>query len=577
MLYCDLTKLSLEQQDSITRALKKGMLSTQVAPFVVPALQSSGIMQVLKTLQASLDATDISDLAQRFRQEYPEGELFDPALVPEPTASELREFVDLYLSPNGRADTWTLRQRLVAYSLAAVFKDCSIMLKTPLQPGPNGTYGIEPGSTEIKIIDLDLKPMQSLRKWYDHDEEVWRHWMATHPEEKESRHSMSHAPAMVTFSALDVASTNAVFMPTRDTSTEGTPEHDGPDASTQSLLNEVPALSHTQAQDGSFSSATDPSTFNLEDPLATTLTAAAPRERKGSFRAFHRMETVTELPASERFALDSSPKHDLVPSSEAVLGELNVDQTAYDRERSSFAPSPSPHTDTTDTPSIAALTIPQLRTPSPNSSDHHEMATVGSAVQSDGTTHVSSKDLQRSNSVEVNPAADGWTDEMQALESTPFHTPLSAITELNQSTTSWDNAQESSDEPSDRPANDGHDIPPLGPAFSTARASTSGDLLIPDFEKSSEVLERVRSVESDAGTFGTGAKTPDYRPRTASTLYTNVHFSEGDLGAQDDPTITSLTTGEQSSPPANIPSATIAHHYSLGPPMTVSTDPANQR
>lgn len=102
--------------------------------------------------------------------------------MPEPTPTELADFVSLYLSdPSAgkRGDTWSLRQRLIAYSLSAIFKDCSIFFKAVLSRSPAGDPILDQKPSTVKLIDLDLKPMQSLRKWAELDEKIWRNWLET--------------------------------------------------------------------------------------------------------------------------------------------------------------------------------------------------------------------------------------------------------------------------------------------------------------------------------------------------------------------------------------------------------------
>lgn len=145
----------------------------------MPALQRSGVLQRLRTLQSHLDYTDISHIAQRFALEHPQSSLFDPSLIPEPTSEELHQVIDLYLSDTPKPTSWSLHQSIIAYSLSATFKDCSIFITCPLVPNGNGWKAIE-AETTVKVIDLDLKPIKNMRKWYDLDEEIWRYWHATH-------------------------------------------------------------------------------------------------------------------------------------------------------------------------------------------------------------------------------------------------------------------------------------------------------------------------------------------------------------------------------------------------------------
>lgn len=184
-------------------------------------------MQRLQHLQSTLDGTDISHIAQRFATECPQSELFDPTLLPQPSAEELRQFVDLYLSdPNaGKYDKWSLRESILAYALSATFKDCSIFITCPLVSTPSG-WKLDEAEATVKVIDLDLKPVASMRKWYDLDEKIWRHWQDTgsSPSLESTQESQPinqlETPIQIMRGAipsrLASSSTEALFVPTPD-------------------------------------------------------------------------------------------------------------------------------------------------------------------------------------------------------------------------------------------------------------------------------------------------------------------------------------------------------------------------
>ncbi|WRT67916.1 uncharacterized protein IL334_004890 [Kwoniella shivajii] len=165
-------------------------LVDDVAALVAPILLSSRVFVALKSLQSTLDPTDISDLASRFSDAYPDMNLFDPSLIPFPTFSELDQFVDLYLSSpqSGKGDSWTLRERLIAFALSAIFKDCSIFVKLTLQSSTSShddkdgkvEWKLVDGSGTVKIIDLDLKPIHNLKTWKERDDKIWKYWLE-HP------------------------------------------------------------------------------------------------------------------------------------------------------------------------------------------------------------------------------------------------------------------------------------------------------------------------------------------------------------------------------------------------------------
>ncbi|EIW73448.1 hypothetical protein TREMEDRAFT_24841, partial [Tremella mesenterica DSM 1558] len=174
-------------------------------PHITRLLKSTEVLNLLKSLQMAFDPTDISALAQQYRIEFPESELFDPSNIPDPTAEEIKDLVDLLLSDPSRRlhapqstdspsppttlrtpaivapihEKWTFRQRCVAYGLSAIFKDCSIFLTLHLIDNPQSdgseTWSLVEDKSSLKIIDLDLKPL-SLKKWYDLDHSIWSNW-----------------------------------------------------------------------------------------------------------------------------------------------------------------------------------------------------------------------------------------------------------------------------------------------------------------------------------------------------------------------------------------------------------------
>lgn len=168
-----LTKLTF-QADAIPTNGKD--LAEGTFDFVAPLLKSSGVLTQLATLQSTLDVSDISDLKERFAAEHPGAEPFTPDLVPEPTAEELESFVAKYkANPDGA--NWTLREREIAYGLGAIFKDCSIIVRSVLAPEGDG-WKLDEAKSSVKLIDLDLKPLK-LSHWAELDDKLWRYWDET--------------------------------------------------------------------------------------------------------------------------------------------------------------------------------------------------------------------------------------------------------------------------------------------------------------------------------------------------------------------------------------------------------------
>ncbi|WWC70892.1 uncharacterized protein I206_104844 [Kwoniella pini CBS 10737] len=193
-VFIDGERVNPNQIEQLEHILGKETMIEQIADRIIPILENSGVFDTLKTLQSTLDPTDISDLASRFSSVHPNNELFDPFLILFPTTEEFAEFIELYLSTPlaGKEDSkWTLRQRMIAFSLSAIFKDCSVFVKfslssdssyaaTSSNPEAKGEWKYVKDSGKVKLIDLDLKPIKNLKKWKDTDDNIWKHWQKTH-------------------------------------------------------------------------------------------------------------------------------------------------------------------------------------------------------------------------------------------------------------------------------------------------------------------------------------------------------------------------------------------------------------
>jgi hypothetical protein len=285
--------------------------ATKTTPILSPVLWHSGVMQRLRDLQSTLDGTDISHLAQRFAAEYPESDLFDPTLLPQPSAEELRQFIELYLSdPHaGKSDKWSLRESLIAYAFSATFKDCSVFITCPLVSTSDGWKLDEPQAT-VKVIDLDLKPLANMRKWYDLDEKIWRHWQNTKSVAPEADLQPEHqlaTPAQITRSAmpsrLASSSTEALYMPTPDRQENNPMDYPGTTPSFQSGLTAGQDTSSTRALHSKTPEDSQPST-----PKAlTTSTSETPASMSLSDALFISPSAATPASMSLSDALFISP------------------------------------------------------------------------------------------------------------------------------------------------------------------------------------------------------------------------------------------------------------------------------
>ncbi|WVQ83029.1 hypothetical protein IAT38_005167 [Cryptococcus sp. DSM 104549] len=320
-----------DQASKIPVSSKGDDMAAKTAPFLLPVLKHSGALAALKALQQNLDATDISDLVVRYKAAYPDAtELFDHFHVPDQSLPELKEFVDLYLANPlaGKAEPgWTLRQRLVAYSLSAIFKDCSVFVKSTLEKTQAGEWQLVEGKSSVKVIDLDLKPIKNLRHWAEVDEKVWRNWLETKgagEEDDEAREAdvQSDITSLAvprfddrrflsaTFGVHDNASTQALFMPTPSASPMPSP---------------MPTA--TGSEVGSFSDALSvaPSTLARSAPAHEV-----EKENKPD------VEVLAEPEALPR------PSEESTASTVTSTLESEDDSIPVPRRTRSLAPSPSP-------------------------------------------------------------------------------------------------------------------------------------------------------------------------------------------------------------------------------------------
>lgn len=167
---------------SLPKGVNEETLSMAFAASLLPLLQETSVLQRLAQLQRTLDAFDIEGIRELYNLTITSAETetsnnrkkSQPLehLFPQPTFDDWESFTDTYLS-NGVSDTTFLNEDLrapadlkklqyyvMAYLLSATFKDCSIMLR----PGIVGSV-----HNSVTVIDLDPKPMTSLKKWEEMD------------------------------------------------------------------------------------------------------------------------------------------------------------------------------------------------------------------------------------------------------------------------------------------------------------------------------------------------------------------------------------------------------------------------
>ncbi|KAA1077948.1 Inositol-pentakisphosphate 2-kinase [Puccinia graminis f. sp. tritici] len=170
-------------------------LSVEVDPELIEVLaetlERSQVLRRLAELQRRLDKLDIEGVFKELGSKHKEGEegaggsgvLEEPIGLAELTAlipliSETTEPETIQTTLDGLS----ARTKAVMYALSMTFKDCSIFVRLPvlpshtnlnpttstllLSPAPEARL---PQRTQVKIIDLDLKPISRLHKYFKAD------------------------------------------------------------------------------------------------------------------------------------------------------------------------------------------------------------------------------------------------------------------------------------------------------------------------------------------------------------------------------------------------------------------------
>lgn len=301
-------------------------------------------------LQSTLDATNISDLARQFTTQHPGVKPFDSSLISEPTAAELTAFVKRYLSePSAgtRPYAWNLREREIAFMLSAIFKDCSMIIRAVLRP-TDGGWELDEAKSSVKLIDTDLKPLGNLGKWFELDEKLWRHWMATRgceeptivipAEPKDSPHHSYHnlaksagatAAGAVVLSGV-AAAVYATPQPSPNPDDSSMHSIASIDAANTALANAIPeALVSKEVLSDAPAAEAEPA---LEPEIRAAL------ERFNSPQAEDELQTQPEAPAEVLAPPQPKTVAELEPSSEREEHKLEPEAS----ERSSSIDIPPP-------------------------------------------------------------------------------------------------------------------------------------------------------------------------------------------------------------------------------------------
>lgn len=421
-----------EEIDRIPTSSESGSLSDKTAAFLLPALTTGSVLSKLKELQSTFDPIDISSLALQYQQAHPDSTIFEPSTIAEPTQKELESFVDKYLSdPTAGQFTsgWTLREYILAYAISAIFKDCSIFITIPLTKN-DGQWTVTSGG-KAKIIDLDLKSVKSMRKWYDLDEAIWRHWYETQPSDIAEELQMDQSGLRVSPSGLSTTtgtSTRGMFSPSENGQT--TPsrstvdsELSGPTHDTTGVPDPATTPQPTRA-------------VNVDSVALTDALAMTP-----SKPAFDHSTLTTNSAAyslsSDAPALLSLDIDDDVEGEGVGLPSITEESPTVERKKRSTAPSPSPIANNT-------APLPEEAGPTSETSDAAQggiiaaasAATLGALVS--GATAIG---LLQSDNEDASPAkrhdregpAAASTPEQQIAEATEAPVDSGAVLRSDES------------------------------------------------------------------------------------------------------------------------------------------------
>ncbi|MBW0533094.1 hypothetical protein O181_072809 [Austropuccinia psidii MF-1] len=156
-------------------------LGKSMLDVVATCLKSSHILQDLDQFQRRLDPIDIEGISTLLNTNL-QADLNENILKEPIQLTELKEIVTILAEkipwPEyiNIFDLFSCRKKVIMYVLSMAFKDCSIFIRIPVQKSTNGE--LLPSATaveeaEIKIIDLDLKPLSRIKKWIKDDKVIF--------------------------------------------------------------------------------------------------------------------------------------------------------------------------------------------------------------------------------------------------------------------------------------------------------------------------------------------------------------------------------------------------------------------
>lgn len=165
-------------------------IDQQIIDLLAQALERSGVLRRLDHLQKRLDPLDIEGIFDILKNELGNDQLHDFLQVPI-ALNELDEILPLMSDEiewkrfKESFDRLTGRTKLIMYMLSMTFKDCSIFVRLPaheiLQDHAPSIIKPIDGLTEeqilelvdIRLIDLDLKPLLRLSTYFESDRKMY--------------------------------------------------------------------------------------------------------------------------------------------------------------------------------------------------------------------------------------------------------------------------------------------------------------------------------------------------------------------------------------------------------------------
>lgn len=155
------TEVSQGQRSASSTGLS--LLRAQTADSVLQSLSetlaSSEALRTIKDLQQRFDPSGIEHVATLLETHSKDPAILDPVSTDEAASIAQQQSVS------------SVRAQLVHYLVSATFKDCSLLVRAPLEPAKGGL-------SSVKVIDLDPKPMNRLPKYVEVDKDTRTRFLA---------------------------------------------------------------------------------------------------------------------------------------------------------------------------------------------------------------------------------------------------------------------------------------------------------------------------------------------------------------------------------------------------------------